>query len=177
MKNGAVSLALRIAEIINSNSPKDVSAAIKILKETGFDSELLSFVSASVSRAKVTKVLREGAQRPSVDRGLLKKRLMELRASNPSAYHQIARFERELMDGLVLPTPEDLKRFGQAISKRFKSGKSRADTVAALMVELSALRPNEIETVIRHAIMSEKGGADLGEFKDLAHFLIGSKTS
>ncbi len=99
---------------------------------------------------------------------------MDLKASNPASYSQLISFERKLNEGILLPGAEELKRFGQALSKGFKPGKGRSETIAALLLELSGLLPDDIETAVRHA-ESGIGSSDAGEFKQLAHFLIGRK--
>lgn len=94
-----------------------------------------------------------------------------MQRSDPSTHKIVVDFERRLLDGEVLRSSEDLRRFGLALSKGFRPGRKRMESISSIISELINLRRDEISLAVEHAESSSaSSGSD--EFQHLAHYLI-----
>lgn len=174
MTTTSLGLALRIAQIIEENSDRDIQAAVELLESRGIRAPLLDFLAHRASRA-ANKYLRKGSG--SLSRGASSVTpLRALQESDPDKFRILKEFDRMLRRGQALTTLEDLKRFGERISKDFKPRKSRKDSIPALIALLAERPTPDLEALIRFA-MSFGVRADADEYQRLSRFLIKGRES
>lgn len=172
MSRSTLALALHIARLIEEHSEKDIRAAVSLLEEHGIKSELLTFV-ARQGRKSATSSMRS-SELPASHTAATNRALMHLRESEPEKFHVLSEFDRMIKRGQVLTTAEDLKRFGQQVSKDFQPRKSRKETIGPLIAMLTARPLSELKNLIELATsFGVEGNAD--EYQRLAEFLIKGK--
>jgi hypothetical protein len=171
MGSSPLALALQIAQLIEANTERDLRAAVALIEEHGIGSPLLDLLTyrhprASEKPARTNSDARRAAPYPRVSRAI-----SEIRDSDPDKFRLLTEFERMLSRGHVLATFEDLKRFGETISKDFRPRKSRKESIPSL-IGLLVQRPTaDLEDLIRFAA-SFGVGADADQYQRLARFLI-----
>lgn len=169
----ALSLALRIAELIEAHSEKEMRAAIAVLEAHGIGSPLLELLAREQRRAK--SVTSKGSIDSRVDASATtSKAVLQLRTSDPEKFHILSEFDHMVRRGQVLSRADDLRRFGQRISKDFEPRKSRKETIAPLMALLATRTLPELEQLIEFAASFGVAG-DTDEYQRLARFLIKGK--
>src|ERR1700694_5579692 len=146
-----LTLALRIAQLIQEHSEKDIRAAIAILEAHGIGSPLLDFVARRRTglRAPGLKA-NSGSARISL-KDTTSRAVLQLRDTDPDKFHLLSEFDQMVRRGQVLGTLEDLKRFGQRISKDFRARKSRKETIGPLLSILAERPLPELEKLVEFA--------------------------
>lgn len=174
MKSTPLSLALRLATILEEFSDKEIRAAIAILESHGGRAYLLDYLmdsgeetgSATDANTPISK------KRAEVQRS---KAVSKLESSDPEKFSVLSEFEAMIRMGQILISLEDLKRFGEQFSKDFSPRKSRKETISALMTEMASRPILEIERLVEYAASFGTNG-NTDEFQHLANYIIkGSK--
>lgn len=174
MNSTPLALALRIALLIEENSEREIQAAVKLLRERGSNSALLDFVCRKQEPSTQKPKISNNTTRSIEDTTSLA--VLQLREIDPEKFRLLSEFDKMVRRGQVLATHEDLKRFGERISKNFQPRKSRKDTIghlAAIMAERSLV---DIERLVGFAASFGVTG-DTDEYQRLAQFLINGHQS
>mgnify|MGYP007037747583 CR=1 FL=1 len=175
MTRSTRSLALRIAQLIEDHSDKELRDAIDLLRSHGHDSTLLAYLAGDTKPAVRSKQRDSG---PSTSKPLSEttsRAVLKLRDENPEKFKLLSEFDLMVRRGQLLPTHEDLRRFGERISKEFEPRKSRKETIGALMAVLAERPIAEVERLIEFAASFGIAGAT-DEYQRLAQFLIKGKS-
>jgi hypothetical protein len=166
-------LALRIAQLLEDHTDREVRDAVQMLREHGYNSTLLEYLAGDRSTVATSKQrgsrLKAKPIHESTSRAVLR-----LREADPEKYRLLSDFDVMIRRGQLLPTNEDLRRLGERVSKDFEPGKSRKETISGLMAVLADRPVKEIEQLIEFAASFGVAG-DSDEFQRLAQFLITGK--
>lgn len=179
MSNTTLSLALRIAQLIAENSEKEMRSAINLLRAHGAQSDLLNLLACEPVGPHLSEdaSLKSG---PSTPRNSLENTtslaVLQLRDRDPEKYRLLAEFDKLVRRGQALVTHEDLRRFGEHVSKNFQPRKSRKDTIGHLLATMAEKSLSDIEQLIDFATSFGVAG-DTDEYQRLAQFLIKGKGS
>ena len=173
MGNPVHVIALRIALIIEEASPDELGKAIDILMRSGYDSDLLRYL-ATISIGLVTNPPGKSPVSTMADKPIgqvASKSVLDFEKTNPEKYQVLAEFDRLVQKREVFATNESLRKFGQKISKEFRSGNTFKDNVGVIMATLASMSQHEMERNIRLALdISSRSEAD--EYRNLANYLI-----
>jgi hypothetical protein len=170
MSTSSLALALRIALLIEEHSEQEIVAAVELLERRGIGSALLEFLLYRRVRPDV-KSASAPTEAHRHKRLQTTRLLRSLRKTDPDKSRMLAEFDELLRRRHVLSTFEDLKRFGERVSKDFRPRKSRKESIPALMAVLAGRSRTELEELIRFAATFGVGG-DADEYQRLARFLI-----
>lgn len=176
MKKTSRSLALKIAQIIEEHTSKEIAEAIKILEDAGSTSGLLHFLSsAPVKRAPriLRKPLLKSDEPPEIDQ-VTSKAVARLEKTDPQKYRVLSEFEALLRKGQVLPTNDALRRLGETISKDFRTRSSRKENISALMVALASLQKSDLERLIE-SVLDSSNREKVDQYRNLANYLMHGK--
>lgn len=170
MKSTTLSLALRIAQLIEEHSEAELLEAISLLEGHGLRSELLDYLAQrrSDSRASGSK-RKPGSTHQSLEDST-SRAVLRLRDSDPDKFRLLSEFDLMVRRGQVLATLEDLKRFGEHISKDFQPRKSRKETIGVLLSTLAERSLPEIEKLME--VAATFGVAGNAAYQRLSQFLI-----
>lgn len=159
-------LALRIALLLEEYSQDEIAAAIRLLKSHADVSSLLSFMKdPSPKKEKLSGKRVRAVEAPA------SKVLLQLRDVEPRKYELLREFEAMLRAGTALPTFDDLKRFGERISKEFVLRKSRNESINPLLLVLLSRPVEEIEELLRLAKTTDASPGE-DQYLRLARFLM-----
>lgn len=170
MTSTPLSLALRLAQLLEEHSESELSEAILLLEKHGRRSKLLDYLAHRKVECSVEK--KRQSERPvrkieySTSRAVL-----NLRDSDPDKFRLLSEFDLMVRRAQVLSTLEDMKRFGERISKDFQPRKSRKETIGVLLSILAERSLTEIEQLMEFAATFGIAG-DTDEYQRLAQFLI-----
>jgi hypothetical protein len=172
MKKSQQALVLRIALLMEEYSEKELSHAVKILRAHGWRSEFLDLLAPSrpYELSDGGSKTKPGRQREVKE----SKVVAELKLTDPSKARLLDVFEQAMRRGEILKTMEELKRFGERVSKNFQARKSRADSISPLIGALAERSLDEIGQAINDVPKFDKGASD-GGYQRLANFLIKGK--
>lgn len=171
MKSTPLSLALRIAQLLEEYSEDELREAVSLLRKHRAKSELLSYL---MHRKADNRTLRPKRQRDPVLASLSEtnsRAVLQLRDSDPDKFRLLSEFDLMVRRGQILPRLEDLKRFGERISKEFQPRKSRKETIGVLLSTIAERPLRDIEKLIEFAATFGIAG-DTDEYQRLAKFLI-----
>ncbi len=169
MNSTPLALALRIALLLEEHSERELQAAVKLLRERGSRSVLLDLLSGMNESTPPKSKGQTSSSRPIEETTSLA--VLQLREADPEKYRLLSEFDKMVRRGQVLPTLEDLKRFGERISKDFQPRKSRKDTIGHLMATMAERPLKDIERLMEFGA-SFGGAGDTDEYQRLAQFLI-----
>lgn len=174
MTSSALALALRIAQLIEQHSEKDIRAAIALLETHGIGSPLLDFLALVRTNADSPKrKLDYGSPPASV--GITNSRaVLQLREADPEKFRLLNELDQMIRYGKILSRFSDLKRFGEEISKAFQPKKSRKETIERIISMLAEHPLPEIEKLIQHATSFGTAG-DGDEYQRLSKFILNSR--
>lgn len=175
MKDIPFYIALKIATIIEEHTEKDIKAAISLLEEYGGHSLILDYLASRDSNSPST----EDQQQKKATRPIEEQRskaVINLERSDPEKYKVLSEFDSMIRKGQILSTLDDLKRFGERISKDFTPRKSRKETIGALLALIADRSLDDIEKLIEFAASFGATG-DVDEYQRLAKFLIKGKSA
>lgn len=174
MTRSNLSLALQIAQLIEENSEKEIRSAVNLLQTHGVGSDLLEFLAHRNTRSAAPKGRADSASaRPSLE-NTTSLAVLQLREIDPDKYRLLSEFDKMVRRGQVLTTLEDLKRFGEKISKDFQPRKSRKDTIGHLLSTMAERPLSDIEKLVEFAAQFDVVG-DADQYQRLAQFLIKGK--
>lgn len=173
MRKSTRSLALRIAQILEEHSSDEIADAIGILEKYGYNSDLLRYLAATSGSdriAKPEKAFRStSASKPIYQ--TTSKAVLDLERSDPQKHRILLEFDKLVREGRVLSTNEELRRFGEAVSKEFRPRKSRKDNISAVMSILAPMAQPDVERYVKRALDSASR-KDTDEYQNLANFLM-----
>lgn len=173
MKKNANALALHIAQILEEHSAAEISEAISILRRGQTTSELLTYLAAatkpasSMSREKDSAVKKRSKPLDQV----ISKAVRDLEKSDPVKHRRLLEFDNLLRQGRVLETNASVRRFGELVSKDFRSRTSRKDNISALMSALVRLEEDELNKALDQAMESSSVNKS-NEYQRLAQYLM-----
>ena len=173
MNNQTHALALRIALILEEASPKELAEAINILRQNGYRSDLLKFLSESprTNRQKPEKRVSSVPKASKPIDQVTSKAVLDLEKSAPEKHKILAEFDRLVRQKKVLPTNESLRRFGEKVSKNFRPRSARKDNISAVMAVLAPMPLGDIEMHVKGALDNSPRGA-IDEYRNLANYLM-----
>jgi len=169
MSSTPLALALRIALLLEEHSERELQSAVKLLRERGSKSALLNLLSAERESTPPKSKGTTAPSRPIEETTSLA--VLQLREVDQDKYRLLSEFDKMVRRGQVLATLEDLKRFGERISKDFQPRKSRKDTIGHLVATMAEKPLTEIERLVEFAASFGVAG-DTDEYQRLAQFLI-----
>jgi hypothetical protein len=169
MSSTPLALALRIALLLEEHSERELQSAVKLLRERGSRSVLLELLGGA-SDPVLPKPKRLTSSSRSIE-DTTSLAVLQLRESDPDKHRLLSEFDKMVRRGQVLATHEDLKRFGERISKDFQPRKSRKDTIGHLVATMAERPLTEIERLVEFAASFGVAG-DTDEYQRLAQFLI-----
>lgn len=172
MKKGTISLALQIAQLLEDYSEVELRNAVSLLRKHGLGSALLEYLSEkhktpgqpNLPQPPKTKPVHESTSRA----------VLSVKNADPEKFRVLEEADALIRRGQLLPTNEDLRRFGERLSKDFEPKKSRKETISSLMAVLADRSVRDIEELVEFAAsFGVEGNTD--EYQRLAHFLIKGK--
>jgi hypothetical protein len=169
MSSTSLALALRIALLLEEHSERELQSAVKLLRERGSKSSLLDLLSGEREQTPPKSKGPTTPGRPIEETTSLA--VLQLREIDQDKYRLLSEFDKMVRRGQVLATLEDLKRFGERISKDFQPRKSRKDTIGHLVATMAERPLTEIERLVEFAASFGVAG-DTDEYQRLAQFLI-----
>lgn len=169
MSSSTFALALRIALLIEENSERDMQAAVRLLRDHGVKSDLLEYLGGDRSPAAPKHKGASPTTKPIEETTSLA--VLRLREIDPEKYRLLSEFDKMVRRGQVLASHEDLRRFGERISKNFEPRKARKDTIGHLMATMAERPLAEMERLVEFAASFGIAG-DTDEYQKLAQFLI-----
>lgn len=176
MTRSTKSLALRIALLLEDYSEHEINAAVSMLRSQGADSTLLDFMVRESELPSRTRG-KESVASPTPTKSLEKttsRAVLKLQHGDPDKYRILSEFDLMLRKGRLLSTNENLRRFGERISKDFRPRNSRKDTIGALTAVIADRPLSEIMQLVEFAVsFGVEEGAD--DYQRLAQFLIKGK--
>ena len=176
MKKNVNSLALRIAQIQEEHSPEEIADAIALLNRYGTISELLNFLATSVSNERKKKIRKQSTSTPktkSIEQ-VTSNAVRKLENSDPIKYQILLEFDKVVRSGKVLQTNEALRRFGERLSKEFRSRNNRKDNISTLMTLLSQMPESDLNYWLKQ-VYENSPAQQSNEYQKLATFLIRGK--
>jgi len=100
--------------------------------------------------------------------------VLALKGKDAEKFHVLSEFDALIRRGQLLPTNDDLRRFGERLTKDFEPKKARRETLSSLMSVLAGRSVKDIEELIEFsASFGVAGNTD--EYQRLAHYLIKGK--
>lgn len=169
MSSTPLALALRIALLLEEHSERELQSAVKLLRERGTRSGLLDFLSGEREPAPPKSKIQTSPIRPIEE--TTSQAVLQLQETDPDKYRLLSEFDKMVRGGQVLATLDDLKRFGERISKDFRPRKSRKDTISHLVANMAERPLTDIERLMEFAASFGVAG-DTDEYQRLAQFLI-----
>ena len=174
MKENAADLASHIDQILREHSTSEIREAVSILRKHQTNSELLlnyldvaAKPASSTGREKGSTVKKSSKPLDQVT----SKAVRNLEKSDPVKYRRLLEFENRLRQGRVLKTNASVRRFGESISKDFRSRASRKDNISALMSALVRLEEDRLNKALDQAMESSHEKKS-GEYQRLAEYLM-----
>lgn len=158
--------ALELMLLQERFTEKELDEAIALVSN-GKRTTLIELLSASpTKRSEQRETSRQtGNGLPNVVR--------ELKEKDPKRYEWLAAFEGKLQREDVLPTLDDIRKIGTSVSKEFRVGKSRKETIPRLMAVFAAMPPDVLEEKLGEAMEEARYSSNDGNsYQDLARFLI-----
>lgn len=169
MSKSPLALALRIALLLEEHSERELQSAVVLLRERGSKSALLDLL---LAERESTPPKSKGATNPSrTIEDTTSLAVLQLREIDQDKHRLLSEFDKMVRRGQVLATLEDLKRFGERISKDFQPRKSRKDTIGHLIATMAEKPLTEIERLVDFAASFGLAG-DTDEYQKLAQFII-----
>ena len=175
MKKDATALARHIAQILEEHSAAEISEAISILRRRQTTSELLTYLAATAKPASSMGREKGSAVKKSskpLDQ-MTSKAVRDLKKSDPVKHRRLLEFDTLLRQGRVLETNASVRRFGELVSKDFRSRTSRKDNISALMSALARLEEDELNKALGEAMESSYANKS-NEYQRLAQYLMGA---
>lgn len=174
MRERALLLALRLAEICEEFSESEIQSAKRILEEHGVASSLLTCVAKRTKQPRLTHKRAAKGKRIDEQRS---KAIIEIEQSDPEKYQVLAEFDNLLRKGRVFPTQDEVRKLGEKLSKEYTAKNSRRESISRLMTLMVKLPLNEIRDLLKMSLSESKVDEGEGDYQRLAQFLITGKIS
>ncbi|WP_299616792.1 hypothetical protein [uncultured Tateyamaria sp.] len=171
-KNSNV-LALRIAQILEEYTAKEIAEAISTLRKCDTTSELLTYLAAATKPSQASNRRKGSAaeKRPKPIDQVTSKAVRDLEKTDPDKYQLLLEFDSLLRQGRLLETNDAVRRFGEFVSKDFRSRTARKDNISALMTSLARLDESELRKSLKRAFENPTSQKS-DEYQRLARFLM-----
>lgn len=169
MKKSSLGLAFKLAALVEEYSEQEVRTALDLLERHGHDEFLIrraTHVLLSNSPVARSPIKVKDKTPDSTSKAVLK-----LKEIDSEKFRVLAEFDALVRRGQMLPTGDELKRFGERLSKEFRTKKSRAENINTVMAALSVKSIADIEQEVAYAASLGVSG-DTDEYQRLAKFLI-----
>jgi len=174
VNKSTISLALQVAQLLNEHSESEVHDAVELLRKHGYSGALLEYLSGRNLPAKRTNRSDAVLSTPKSIQEIKSRAVVRLKEKDPKKFQILSEFDSLVKRGQLLPTHEDLRRFGELISKDFEPKKARKETIGSLIAFLAELSVDKIEELVKAAASFGTSGSD-DEYQRLARFLIKGK--
>lgn len=174
MKKTAISIALRIAQLLEDYSESDLRDAVQLLREHGYGSRLLTYLSDQNEEARQPIASSPQSTKAKPIHKVTSRAVLDLKDKDPEKFRVLSEFDALIRLGQLLPNHEDLRRFGERLSKDFEPKKARKETISALMTVLTDHSVQDIKELIEFAASFGVAG-NRDEYQHLAHYLIKGK--
>lgn len=180
MKSRILQVALRIALIKEEFSEKEILEAVKLLKEQGISSNLLTYLAnQSKEASQASKSLNRKKRKPEEKKINAEEQrsqaLVELEKEEPEKYQVLSELDSLLRQGRVLRDSSEIRKLGEHLSKDFSARNSRPEMISKLMHLLSNLSIEEIKEILQSALSSSN--IEGNEYQQLANYIITGQTS
>lgn len=173
MTKNSNALALRIAQILEEHTAKEIDEAISMLRKCGTTSELLTYLAGATNPSRSSgrrKASTVGKKSKPLDQ-VTSKAVRDLEKSDPEKHQLLLEFDSLLRQGRVLETNDAVRRFGEFVSKDFRSRTARKDNISALMTALARLDEDELRKSLNQAL-ENRAAHKSDEYQRLARFLM-----
>lgn len=175
MNKSARSIALRIAQLLEEYPDRELQEAVGLLRQHGYSSMLLDYLAGDRNASPRSKQRNSASPTAKPIREITSRAVLKLKDEDPEKFRILAEFDLMVRRSQLLATHEDLRRFGERISKDFEPRKARKETIGALMAVLAGRPLGEIEHLVQFAAsFGVEGNTD--EYQRLAQFLIKGKS-
>jgi hypothetical protein len=175
MSRSVVSLALRIAQILEESSSLELREAVSLLEKHGYRHRLLEYLAAAgANKASRDPVSRLERAKPLDE--ITSRAVRDLEEKDPEKYRLLSEFDKLVRKGVFLRSNDALRRFGETLSKAYEPRKSRRENIGVIMTLLSEKRLDEIAKLLEFGSSIDSDNA-ADRYQNLAHFLIRGKPS
>jgi hypothetical protein len=171
MKSRILQVALRIALIKEEFSEKEIIEAVKLLKQQGISSNLLTYLANQNKEA--SKASKNFTRKKTNTEEQSSQVLMELEKEEPEKYQVLSEFESLLRQGRVMRDSSEIRKLGEQLSKDFSAKSSRTELINKLISLLSAHPIEEIKEIVQSSLSSSN--IEGNEYEQLASFIITGK--
>ncbi len=180
MKSRILQAALRIALLKEEFSEKEILEAVKLLKEQGISSNLLTYLAnQSKEASKASKIFNRKKTNPEEKKTNAdeqrSKALIELEKEEPEKYQVLSELDSLLRQGRVLRDSSEIRKLGEHLSKNFSAKNSRTDLISKLIHLLSNRSIEEIKDILQSALSSSNSEGN--EYQQLANYIITGQTT
>jgi hypothetical protein len=159
--------ALRIMTLLEEFAPEELAEALSLIGE-GPEQDLLAFlrrIASAPPRPSRPRVARSEALSSGETRALQK-----VKHTDGEKYRVLSEFEGRIRGGAILTTLEDLRAFGDSLTKHFAPGKSRKEALERVMALLATMDLGAIREAIARVPPGRGGGE--GAYRRLANHII-----
>lgn len=167
-------LALKIAQILEEYTDDEIEAAVRALSRYGRGAGLFAYL-ATTRNASPAQSTKKSQARPKRDAKSIEesvsRAVSKLQSVDPEKFQLLSEFDQLVRSDKALRSNVELRQFGAQISKDFRPGKSRKDSISAVMNVLAERSVEDIKHLINQAVSTEPVATE-GEFQRLAKFLI-----
>lgn len=171
MKSRTLRAALRIALIVEEFSEDEITEAVFLLEKQAHTSNLFSYLSNNTSRQDSPL-----ADKQSSTRGFNRTSdaVLAFETSDPEKFELLSRFEFSLQKGKFLSSINEVRKFGESLSKDFPTKGSRKELVNQIIKLLAKYTTQDIKAAIKQAV----GYSSPDEsYQQLANFIIAGRSS
>lgn len=167
MKSRINLAVLKILSLKEEFNERELLEAVQIISE-GRTEDLLSWLAES--NRPDSKKTSAGARKLV---GQQSRAVIELKDKEPERYELLSELDDLLRKCVLLPRLEDIRRFGEDLSKTFEAGKSRKEAIPRLMEILANEPMDRLKGLSRRLLdeVSNMGGKE-AEYEKLASFLM-----
>jgi len=165
-------IAQQIALIKEEFSEREIFEAVKLLKELGFSSDILTYLSDS----KTSKIASQASQqkKKSLEEQNSQK-LIELEKNDPEKYQFLMNFDSFLRNADVLSDLNKIRRLGEHLNKEFSAKASRSYMVNQVIKLLTNYPLEEIKEIVQNTLHFDN--SEDNAYQNLANFIITGHTN
>jgi hypothetical protein len=180
MKSRTLKAALQIAIIKEEFSEKEILEAVKLLKEQGISSNLLTYLANQNKEASKASKIFNRKKTNSEDNKInpeeqRSQALIEIEKEEPDKYKLLLGLDSLLRQDIVLREVSQIRKLCEQLSKDFSARNSRPELINKL-IDLLLNRPiEEIKEILQSALSSSN--IEGNEYQQLANYIITGQTS
>ncbi len=176
MNSNVKQIALKICLIKEEYPEKDIFEAMKLLQKEGINFEILNLLDVSKTSDSISKANKPGKKSKSINKQR-SKAVIELENKEPEKYQLLSRLDSLIRERRILPKLDDIKDFGEQISKDFAPKSSRRDAISKLMTLIANLSTDEIKELMSNIPPSSVTENHDDDYQELARFIIKGTSS